>query len=196
MIFQTNQEMAEETKAFSQKHNLDQMLQDLFKRAFTANSKYPLNFIADEIYNISGEDCVNKELLELRKNVNRWQALLDHLKSRDAVDTTKVSEDDEKRYQEYSAKHELRRHRVELVAFAYCAESENPLLFIANYITRQPDSKIIARREKEDLTKRGEILQNLIKTLMGQKELSFDELKAFSFETVKKEYLSNVKIDE
>lgn len=188
--------MAEETKAFAQKHNLDSILQDLFKRAFQNNSKYPLHFSADEIYKISGEDCVNKDLIELRKNVNRWQALLDHLKTRDTDDKAKQLEEDEKRYQDYCAKHELRKHRVELVALAYCAESENPLLFIANYIIRQPDSKIIARREMEDLTKRGEILQSLIQTLMSQKELSFDELKAFSFETVKKEYLANVKIDE
>lgn len=188
--------MAEETKAFEQKHNLDSILQDLFKRAFQANSKYPLHYIADEIYKISGEECANKELIELRKNVNRWQALLDHLKARETDDKAKASKEDETRYQEYCTKHELRRHRVELVAFAYCAESENPLLFIANYIIRQPDSKIIARREMDDLTKRGEILQSLIQTLMSQKELSFDELKNFSFETVRKEYLSNIKVED
>lgn len=182
--------MAQETNSFAKQHNLDGILQSLIRKAFQANSKYPLHFVADEIYKMSQSDHANKELLELRKKVSTFQALWEHMKSRNSPAKVSSSDDDEKKYQEYCLKHELRRHRTELVAISYMAEAENPLLFIANYIVRQPDRKIIERKETEDLEKRAEIYKNLIQKLINDNPMNLKEIEDFSTETIKKEMLS------
>lgn len=180
--------MAEETKNFSKQHNLDNILQDLFRRAFNAKTKYPLNYIADEIYKMSGNEPENKQLAELRKDVSRFQALFEHLKQRNSPAQPETVSNDDKLFEEYYKKHDLRRHRLEMVAFSYMAESENPLMFIANYIYKQPDSKIIIRREIEDLEKRHNIYKQLIQTMMIKDgAMSLKELEEFSTSTVKKE---------
>lgn len=184
--------MSRETSSFAKQHNLDEILQDSFRKAFIANSKYPLHFVAGEIYKILKSDLANKELQELRQRVGYFHALFEHLKNRgSAIDQS--PELNENAFQEYSLKHDLRRHRIELIAVAYMAEAENPLMFIANYISRQPDTKIIERRETEDLEKRKGIYENLIQKLINENPLTLKEIEAFSTEAVKKEFGNDEK---
>lgn len=181
--------MAEETKNFSKQHKLDDILQDLFRRAFNANTKYPLIFVADEIYKMSGSEPKNQKLADIRKELSRFQALYTHLKQRESGASPGTNNNDEKSFQEYYTKHDLRRHRMELVAFSYMAESENPLMFIANYIHKQPDTNIIIEREIKDVEKRNNIYKGLIQDLMIKSgPMSIKELEEFSTNTVKKEH--------
>lgn len=181
--------MAKETVEFSKEHKVDEVLQDLMYRAFAANSKFPLNFIAEEIFKMSGSEKMNQELSELRKKVSRFTKLLEHLRTRDAPEKIKNDSpaDEEKRYQEFSAKHKLRDQRKELISCAYMAGKENPLTFIAEYIAQQPDYKIIIRKEIEELTKKEEIYTKLIQTLIQDKPMNLKEIEEFSTRAVKEE---------
>lgn len=180
--------MVEETKQFATKHNLDHLLMDLFNRAYKANTNFPLNYIAEEIYKMSGSEHENKELSELRKKNSRFHALLEHLKNRDATAKVTASEDEEKMFSAYCDKHDLRNKRVELISISYMAGDENPLLFIANYISKQPDYKIILQRESVLLLKRAVISQSLIQRLINEKPMGLKEIEAFSQMTIKKEH--------
>lgn len=183
--------MAKETAAFSKQHKVDEILQDLMRRAFAANTKFPLNFIAEEIFKMSGSEKLNQELAELRKKISRFTKLLEHLRTRDAPEKAQSespADEDEKRYQEYCAKHRLRDQRKELIACAYMAGSENPLSFIAEYIAQQPDYKIIIRRETEELSKKEEIYTNLIQSLIKDKPMNLKEIEEFSTKAVKEEF--------
>lgn len=185
--------MAQETDSFSKHHNLDETLQNLMRKACKANAKYPLHFVAEEILMILQSDTVNKQLMELRKEVGRFQALLEHLKNRISSAKNASSEDEEKAYQEYCRKHDLRRYRTELIAVAYMAEADDPKLLIANYILRQPDTKIIERKETEDLEKRSTIYKNLIQKLISDNPMTLKEIQEFSTETVRNEILTRLQ---
>jgi hypothetical protein len=182
--------MATETIEFSKQHKVDEVLQDLLRRAFAANTKFPINFIAEEIFKMSGSEKLNKELAELRKKVNRFTKLLEHLRTRDTPENSKSEslELEEKRYQDYSKKYNLREQRKELIAVAYMAGSENPLSYIAEYIAQQPDYKIIIRRETEELEKKSEIYTNLISSLIAKNPMNLKEIEEFSTKAVQEEF--------
>lgn len=180
--------MAEETKQFAAKHKLDEILQDLFMRACKANTNFPMNFIAEEIYRMSESDQENKQLSLLRKNNSRFSALLDHLKNRDSPAKPVVQEDNDKIFTAYCDKHDLRKKRIELISLSYMAGDENPLLFIANYINKQPDAKIIQQKEIAMLEKRAEVCQGIIQRLINDKPMDLKEIEAFSMMTIKKEH--------
>ena len=182
--------MAEETIQFSKQHQVDDILQDYLRRAFVVNTRFPLNFLAEEIFRTSKSDELNTDLLELRKKVNRFSKLLAHLKTRDEPDKQRdeLTEDEEKRFQDYSTKHNLRHHRKELIAFSYMAGSENPLLFIAKYIAQQPDYKIIMKKEIEEQTKKEEIYTKLISKIIQDKPMNLKQIEEFSTNYVHEEF--------
>lgn len=139
---------------------------------------------------MSGSAPKDQKLFEMQKNASRMQKLYEHLKPSAAK-----AEDQEKSYQEYCDKHKLKQHRIELIAVSYMAESENPLKFIADYIYKQPDAKIIIKRETEDCEKRLKIYTNLIQPLMQEKPLSLKEIEDFSRSTVSKEFIDEKNLN-
>ena len=182
--------MASETIQFSQQHQVDAILQDFLRRAFTVNTKFPLNFLAEEIFRTSKDEGLNSELFELRKKVNRFSKLLTHLRTRDdpEKDETNSPEDDEKRFQDYSLKYNLRHHRKELIAISYMSGHENPLLFIAKYIAQQPDYKLIIKKEIEEQTRREEIYTKLISKIIQDKPMNLKQIEEFSTNYIHEEF--------
>lgn len=178
--------MAKETMKFANNDQMDKMLQDLFRRAHSAKSNYPLIFVADEIIKMSGQPQ-NLEVSELRKTVSRLHALFEHLKQRNKTETIV---DDEKSFRDYEAKHELRRQRMELIAISYLSSEEgaHPLTTIAEYIYKQPDAKILIKRDIEDLGKREEVYKKLIQQLINENPMNLKDIEDFSTNHVQKEF--------
>ena len=78
---------------------------------------------------------------------------------------------------------------MELTAISYMVEAENPLMFIANYILKQPDSKLLIQKEIQDLEKKEQIYKNLIKHFIDKNPLTPKEIQDFSVNTINDEHL-------
>lgn len=196
--------MGEETAKFAKKEKLDQIMNDLFRRAHKSNSKYPLVFVVEQIRKMSGIEPpagLDRELVELRKLVGRFQGIFEHLKTRDTPgqDQHKDPKDDEESFQKYAAKHDVHKHTIELIAMAYLYSSredtrlKNPLALIAEMIVCDPEYKILVQREKADLEKRQKICLQLSQRLLAEKPLSLDEIKDYSVKAVTKEHENKPK---
>jgi hypothetical protein len=179
--------MAQETMKFANNDQMDKMLQELFRRAHLAKSNYPIIFVADEIVKMSGEQT---ERTELRKTVLRLQGLFEHLKQRTQKEEAK-DVDGENSYRDYEVKHKIRHNRIELIAISYLsnAESSHPLTTISDYIFKQPDAKILIRRETEDLEKRQEVLKKLVQHFINENPMNLKDIEEFSTNYVKRENL-------
>lgn len=179
--------MAQETEQFSKHEKLDLLLQDLFRKAFKVNAKYPLHFAAEEIYKMSGklEDKEKMQLSKTRKIVSRLQALFEHLRNRDSTSTSNADNEEP-----YFKKHDLKKHRIELIAIAYMSrkEGENPLERIADYISHQADYTFLAKKELEELEAKQKIYTKLVQQLINEKPMNLDEIKDFSTKIVSDEF--------
>jgi len=185
------EELAKETIEFSQREQLETILKDLFRRAHKAKTNHPLNFVAEEIYRmgaISPRNAQLEQLSNLRKIVGRMQSLFEHLKARDSPHTA-TPEDQEKFYQDYVTKHDLRQQQMRIVSYAYISANEkNPLNNIADVILEQPNFKMELEMEMESLEKRQKIITKLVQCLIDKNPLSLQEIQDFSSQTVKQEH--------
>lgn len=195
--------MSSETAKFAAKEKLVPIMNDYFHRAHKANSVYPLGFLAEEITKVS--DTISpptkedKDLIELRKLVNRFYALFENLKSRDAPPSLQPPLDDEASYRKYAVKHDLHKKSVELIAMAFvystpeASKGKNPLEMIAHMIFSDIEHKILRKREVEDLERRQKIITQLVQHLLDKKPVDLGQIRDFSVATVRKEMGENSK---